>query len=56
MHLQTCGLRDHVSGGVGGVKMMLGKDAGIGRAELNHQILSVVMGHERDIHLLDSLL
>ena len=46
----------HMTGGVGGVEVVLGQDTGIGRAELDHQILLVVVGHQSDVHEGDSFL
>ena len=43
--LQARGLRHHVAGGVGGEDAVPGQDAGVGGAELDHQVLLVVVGH-----------
>ena len=48
--LEAGGVGNHVAGGVGGVDMMLGEDARIGRTELDHEFLLVVVRHESNIH------
>ena len=50
MDIEAGGVSDHVAGGIGGVQAVLGEDPGVSGAELDHQFLFIVMGHERDIH------
>ena len=47
---QACGLGHHLAGGGGGAKGMLGQDAAIGGAELDHEFLAVVVSDQCDIH------
>ena len=48
------GLGDHTAGGVGGAQVVPGQDAGVGGAELDHQVLLVVVGHQGNIHVVHS--
>ena len=50
LHGHTGGLSHHTGGGAGAADGVFRKDAAVGDAELDHQFLLVVMGHERDIH------
>ena len=50
VYVQTGGIGYHVTGGVGGVDVVLGQNTGISGAELYHQLFLVIVGHKGDIH------
>ena len=53
---KTGGLRDHAAGGVGGAYGVLGQDAAVSSAELDHQFLLMVVAHQCDVHGVANLL
>ena len=48
--IQSRGIGDHLSSGVGSADSMLGQDAAIRSTELNHQVLLFRMTHNCDVH------
>ena len=42
---------DHLTGHAGGAESVTGQNAGVSRAELDHQFLFVVVCHESDVHV-----
>ena len=48
---QTGGFADLKPGGGGGAKGVLGQNAAVSGAELDHQFLFVVVCHESDVHV-----
>ena len=48
--VQAGGLGHHAAGGVGGADGVFGQNAAVCGAELDHQLLLLVVTHERDIH------
>ena len=42
---------DHLTGHAGGAERVTGQNAGVSRAELDHQFLFVVVCHESDVHV-----
>jgi hypothetical protein len=53
-HGQTGIIGDQTARGGRGKEAVLGKDAFIGGAELNHQFLFLIMCKKRDIHIIHS--
>lgn len=47
---QSGGIGDLLSGAGGGAEGVLGQDAAVGGAELDHQLLAVVVCHQCNIH------
>ena len=55
VYAQSGGLGDLMSGGIGGVEVVLGENPGVGGTELYHEFLLVIVCHKRDIHAKSSL-
>ena len=48
--MEARGVRYHLPRGAGGAEVVAGEDAGVGRAELNHEVLFIVVGHQSNVH------
>ena len=52
---QARGFGDQAAGDVRGTDGVLGQDAAVGDAELDHEFLLAVLCHEGDVHVTDPL-
>ena len=56
LHRQAGGLGNLLAGIAGGADGVLGENAAVGNAELDHELLFVVVAHQSDVHMTPSFL